>query len=109
MTKKDTKVKEYKRQHWNSNSPLDVVTAQYIELKQMIKPEYMYKEFRELVAYMIERDNLLQQYGDENKIPWDIVKALIDKYKDVFVRYEKVSDECLKERAELMRLIDQKK
>lgn len=99
----------YKRQHWNSDSPLDAMTARYNELESMAKPEHVNKEFPELAAYMEEREWLLQRYGGEDKVPQDIVKAVLDKYKDVLDRYRKVSDERRKEVVELIALIDQQK
>ena len=99
----------YKRQHWNSKSPLDAMTARYNELKRMAKQEHVYKEFPELAAYMEERGRLLRKYGGEEKVPQDIVKAVLDKYKDVLDRYRKVSDERRKEYFELITLIDKQK
>ena len=99
----------YKRQHWNSESPLDAMTARYNELERMAKHEHVYKEFPELAAYMEERSSLLTQYGGEDKVPQDIVKAVLDKYKDVLDRYMKASDERRKECFELIGLIDTQK
>ena len=99
----------YKRQHWNNESPLGAMTARYEELERMAKPEHVYKEFPELEAYMTERARLLQRYGGEEKVPQDIVKAVLEKYKDVLDRYGKASDERRKERVELIALIDQQK
>lgn len=99
----------YKRQHWNSDSPLDAMTARYEELERMAKPENVYKEFPELAAYMEERERLLQRYGGEEKVPQDIVKAVLEKYKDVLDRYTKESDERIKGLVELIALIDKKK
>ena len=99
----------YKRQHWNSESPLDAMTARYNELERMAKPEHVYKEFPEIAAYMDERSSLLTQYGGEDKVPQDIVKAVLDKYKDVLDRYRKESDERIKERVELIALIAKQK
>ena len=99
----------YKRQHWNNESPLDAMTARYEELERIAKPEHVYKEFPELEAYMKERARLLQRYGGEEKVPQDIVKAVLEKYKDVLDRYREASDERIKERVELIALIDQQK
>lgn len=99
----------YKRQHWNNESPLDAMTARYKELERMANTEHVYKEFPELEAYMTERGRLLQRYGGEDKVPQDIVKAVLEKYKDVLDRYRKASDERIKERVELIALIDQQK
>lgn len=99
----------YTRQHWNNESPLDAMTARYNELESMAKPEHVYKEFPEIAAYMEERGRLLQRYGGEEKVPQDIVKAVLEKYKDVLDRYRKESDERIKERVELMVLIDKQK
>ena len=99
----------YTRQHWNSDSPLDAMTARYNELERMAKPEHVYKEFPEIAAYMEERERLLQRYGGEEKVPQDIVKAVLEKYKDVLDRYRKESDERIKERVELMMLIYKQK
>lgn len=99
----------YTRQHWNNDSPLDAMTARYNELERMAKPEHVYKEFPEIAAYMEERERLLQRYGGEEKVPQDIVKAVLDKYKDVLDRYREASDERIKERVELMVLIDKQK
>ena len=99
----------YKRQHWNNESPLDAMTARYHELERMAKPEHVFKEFPELEAYMKERVRLLQRYGGEEKVPQDIVKAVLEKYKDVLDRYGKASDERRKERVELIALIGQQK
>ena len=99
----------YTRQHWNNESPLDAMTARYNELERMAKPEHVFKEFPELEAYMKERSSLLKQYGGEEKVPQDIVKAVLDKYKDVLDRYSKESDERIKERVELIALIDTQK
>lgn len=99
----------YKRQHWNSESPLDAMTARYAELERMGKPEHVYKEFPEIAAYMEERERLLQRYGGEEKVPQDIVKAVLEKYKDVLDRYRKESDERRKEYVELIALIDKQK
>ena len=104
-----TQATPYKRQHWNSDSPLDAMTARYNELERIAKPEHVYKEFPELEAYMKERARLLQRYGGEEKVPQDIVKAVLEKYKDVLDRYRKASDERIKERVELIALIDQQK
>lgn len=75
----------------------------------MAKPEHVFKEFPELEAYMTERARLLQPYGGEEKVPQDIVKAVLEKYKDVLDRYRKASDERRKERVELIALIDTQK
>ena len=99
----------YKRQHWNNESPLDAMTARYEELERIAKPEHVYKEFPELEAYMTERARLLQRYGGEEKVPQDIVKAVLEKYKDVLDRYRKASDERREEYVELIALIDQQK
>ena len=99
----------YTRQHWNNESPLDAMTARYNELERMAKPEHVYKEFPEIAAYMEERERLLQRYGGEEKVPQDIVKAVLEKYKDVLDRYREASDERIKERVELMVLIDKQK
>lgn len=99
----------YTRQHWNNESPLDTMTARYNELERMAKPEHVYKEFPEIAAYMEERGRLLQQYGGEEKVPQDIVKAVLEKYKDVLDRYRKESDERRKEYVELIALIDKQK
>lgn len=99
----------YKRQHWNSDSPLDAMTARYAELERIANPEHVYKEFPDLAAYMEERARLLKRYGGEEKVPQDIVKAVLEKYKDVLDRYSKASDERIKERVELIALIDQQK
>ena len=99
----------YKRQHWNNESPLDAMTARYNELERMAKPEHVYKEFPELEAYMKERERLLQRYGGEDKVPQDIVKAVLEKYKDVLDRYRKASDERRKEYVELIAIIGQQK
>lgn len=99
----------YKRQHWNNESPLDAMTARYNELERMAKPEHVYKEFPEIAAYMEERGRLLQRYGGEEKVPQDIVKAVLEKYKDVLDRYREASDERIKERVELIALIDKQK
>lgn len=104
-----TQATAYKRQHWNSDSPLDAMTARYKELERMAKPENVFKEFPELEAYMTERARLLQRYGGEEKVPQDIVKAVLEKYKDVLDRYRKASDERRKEFVELIALIDQQK
>lgn len=99
----------YTRQHWNNDSPLDAMTARYNELESMAKPEHVYKEFPEIAAYMEERGQLLKQYGGEEKVPQDIVKAVLEKYKDVLDRYRKASDERIKELVELISLIDKQK
>lgn len=99
----------YTRQHWNNESPLDAMTARYNELERMAKPEHVYKEFPEIAAYMEEREWLLHRYGGEEKVPQDIVEAVLEKYKDVLDRYRKESDERIKERVELMVLIDKQK
>lgn len=99
----------YKRQHWNNESPLDAMTARYSELKRMAKQEPVFKEFPELEAYMNERVRLLQRYGGKEKVPQDIVKAVLEKYKDVLDRYGKASDERIKEYVELIALIDKQK
>ena len=99
----------YKRQHWNNESPLDAMTARYEELERMAKQEHVYKEFPEIAAYMEERSRLLTQYGGEDKVPQDIVKAVLEKYKDVLDRYRKESDERIKELVELIALIDKQK
>lgn len=99
----------YTRQHWNNESPLDAMTARYNELESMAKPEHVYKEFPEIAAYMEEREWLLQRYGGEDKVPQDIVKAVLEKYKDVLDRYRQASDERIKERVELIALIDTQK
>ena len=104
-----TPVTAYKRQHWNNESPLDAMTARYKELERIAKPEHVYKEFPELEAYMKERARLLQRYGGEEKVPQDIVKAVLEKYKDVLDRYRKASDERRKEYVELIGLIGQQK
>ena len=104
-----TPVTAYKRQHWNNESPLDAMTARYKELERIAKPEHVYKEFPEVEAYMKERARLLQRYGGEEKVPQDIVKDVLEKYKDVLDRYGKASDERRKERVELIALIDQQK
>ena len=104
-----TQATAYKRQHWNNESPLDAMTARYEELERIAKPEHVYKEFPELEAYMTERARLLQRYGGEDKVPQDIVKAVLEKYKDVLDRYRKASDERRKEYVELIALIDQQK
>ena len=80
--------------------------ARYEELERMAKPENVYKEFPEIAAYMGERERLLQRYGGEEKVPQDIVKAVLEKYKDVLDRYRKASDERRKEYVELIALID---
>ena len=85
------------------------MTARYEELERMAKPENVYKEFPELAAYMEERERLLQRYGGEEKVPQDIVKAVLEKYKDVLDRYTKESDERIKGLVELIALIDKKK
>ena len=85
------------------------MTARYHELERMAKPEHVFKEFPELEAYMKERVRLLQRYGGEEKVPQDIVKAVLEKYKDVLDRYGKASDERRKERVELIALIGQQK
>ena len=99
----------YTRQHWNNESPLDAMTARYKELERMANPEHVYKEFPEIAAYMEERERLLQRYGGEEKVPQDIVKAVLEKYKDVLDRYRKASDERIKELVELIALIDTQK
>ena len=99
----------YKRQHWNNESPLDAMTARYNELERIAKPEHVYKEFPELEAYMTERARLLQRYGGEEKVPQDIVQAVLEKYNDVLDRYRKASDERRKEYVELIALIGQQK
>ena len=99
----------YKRQHWNSESPLDAMEARLAELKRMAAPEQVYKEFPELAAYMEERDRVFKKYGGEDKVPQDIVKAVLDKYKDVLDRYMNVSDERREECFELEDLIKERK
>ena len=99
----------YTRQHWNNDSPLDAMTARYNELERMATPEQVYKDFPEIAAYMEERWRLLQRYGGEEKVPQDIVKAVLEKYKDVLDRYTKESDERIKELVELIDLIDTQK
>lgn len=96
----------YKRQHWNRDSTLDAMKARYEELERMAKPENVYKEFPEIAAYMGERERLLQRYGGEEKVPQDIVKSVLEKYKDVLDRYRKASNERRKEYVELIALID---
>lgn len=85
------------------------MTARYSELKRMAKQEPVFKEFPELEAYMNERVRLLQRYGGKEKVPQDIVKAVLEKYKDVLDRYGKASDERIKEYVELIALIDKQK
>lgn len=104
-----TQAPAYTRQHWNNDSPLDAMTARYNELERMATPEQVYKDFPEIAAYMEERWRLLQRYGGEEKVPQDIVKAVLDKYKDVLDRYREESDERIKELVELIALIDKKK
>lgn len=99
----------HKRQHWNSESPLDAMEARLAELKRMAAPEQVYKEFPELAAYMEERDRVFKKYGGEDKVPQDIVKAVLDKYKDVLDRYMNVSDERREECFELEDLIKERK
>ena len=99
----------HKRQHWNSESPLDAMEARLAELKRMAAPEQVYKEFPELAAYMEERDRVFKKYGGEDKVPQDIVKAVLDKYKDVLDRYMNVSDERREECFELEDLTKERK